>query len=51
MGSTARTCEQVEGWEVYEDGEQRLRLSRTYRAKNFVKVRALQPLSTKVCLE
>ena len=34
-------CTQVEGWELYEDDEQRLRLSRIYRAKNFVKVRAL----------
>ena len=31
----------MEGWELYKDGEQRLRLSRNYRAKNFVKVRAL----------
>ncbi|KAK9833260.1 hypothetical protein WJX81_000625 [Elliptochloris bilobata] len=28
---------QVEGWSMTEDSEQRLRLERNYRAKNFVK--------------
>lgn len=31
----------MEGWSVTEDREQRLHLHRTYRAKNFVKARAL----------
>lgn len=31
----------MEGWSVAEDREQRLHLHRTYRAKNFVKARAL----------
>lgn len=35
----------MEAWELYEDGEQRLRLSRSYRAKNFVKVGALASTS------